>query len=252
MTDNSTEFEIQGDGGVRLRGDLIRGQGRQLLFITGFLSKRWGNKSKALAGLCREKNWGFCCFDFRGSGESEGEFSDYTLSNWVEDSVAVAKMLTDGPPLTIVGSSLGGWLAWLVGQQNTAVENTVLLCPAFNMMGARAQQVSSERRHAWKDTGWMPYDDDELHRDFPLSWKWVEESEDLWTRRFQDLRRVNTTILHGLQDTVILPSGSWGFTQELLANDPDFPIELILKRGDHRFSTTDDLDTFLKLVSERS
>ena len=50
---------------------------------------------------------------------------------------------------------------------------------------------------------------------------------------------------------MILPSGSWDFTRELLENDPDFPIELILKRGDHRFSTPDDLDTFLKLVSER-
>jgi len=37
------------------------GTERQILFITGFLSKRWGNKSKALAQWCLEKEWGFCC-----------------------------------------------------------------------------------------------------------------------------------------------------------------------------------------------
>ena len=48
------------------------GKDRQILFITGFLSKRWGNKSKALAQWCQEKGWGFCCYDVRGFGDSEG------------------------------------------------------------------------------------------------------------------------------------------------------------------------------------
>ena len=250
MTDDSTAFELQGSDGVQIRGDRIQGHRRQILFVTGFLSKRWGNKSKALAELCRKNEWGFCCFDFRGSGDSHGEFSKYTLSHWAEDALAVVKMIADGPPLTIVGSSLGGWLAWLVGQQHAAVKNTILLCPAFNMMGKRASAILPERRRSWMDTGWMPYDDDDLHRDFPLSWEWVEESEELWKQRFGTLRRVKTTILHGLQDSVIPPSGSWSFTQELLAQDPTFPVELILKSGDHRFSTSENIDTFLKVVSQ--
>ena len=52
------------------------------------------------------------------------------------------------------------------------------------MMGIRANDISSARRDHWQQTGWMPWDDDAMHRDFPLSWKWVEESEALWARRF--------------------------------------------------------------------
>src|SRR2546426_11898664 len=37
----------------------------------------------ALAEWCREKDWGFCCYDVRGFGDSGGTFTDYTLSDWI-------------------------------------------------------------------------------------------------------------------------------------------------------------------------
>lgn len=113
---NSTPFALPGPDGRNILGDRFPGTDRQLLFITGFLSKRWGNKSRALADLCRERQWGFCCFDFRGNGDSEGAFGDYTLNDWLDDARQVTTMLTDGPPLMIIGSSLGGWFAWVLGQ----------------------------------------------------------------------------------------------------------------------------------------
>ena len=65
-------FELAAADGKLIRGDRAEGKDRQILFITGFLSKRWGNKSKALAQWCEEKGWGFCCYDVRGFGDSEG------------------------------------------------------------------------------------------------------------------------------------------------------------------------------------
>jgi len=248
--DHTTRFELSGSDSNRIVGDRIPGQERQLLFITGFLSKRWGNKSKALADLCRGRNWGFCCFDFRGIGDSEGVFTDYTLCDWLEDARCVTKMLIDGPPITIVGSSLGGWLAWILGQEFPRVKQLVLLAPAFNIMGKRAEEISPARRQQWKETGRIPWEDDILHRDFPLSWQWVEESEALWARRFEPPRRVPTRILHGLQDDVILPKGSWEFTEHVITQDPQYPIELLLKTGDHRFSSPANLQTFVDLASQ--
>lgn len=51
-------FFLTGPDGKRICGDRTTGNDRQILFITGFLSKRWGNKSKALAQWCEEKGWG--------------------------------------------------------------------------------------------------------------------------------------------------------------------------------------------------
>jgi pimeloyl-ACP methyl ester carboxylesterase len=278
-------FELEGADGKLICGDQLEGTGRQILFITGFLSKRWGNKSKALAQWCREKGWGFCCYDVRGFGDSEGMFTDYTLSDWIDDARTVMRSLgacatraaampeltrpprqgrdpavpeLTHPPrqgrdpavpgVTIVGNSLGSWIGWLMAQECEIVEETILIAPAFNMMAERAKQIPDERRHAWHTAGWMPWDDDALHKDWPLSWKWVEESEQYWGQTFSQLRRVKTTILHGLQDTVIQPAGSWRFVEEVLRRDPGFPIELLLKTGDHRLSSPEHVEILRRLV----
>ena len=241
-------FELTAADGKLIRGDRLDGRERQILFITGFLSKRWGNKSKAFAEWCRERGWGFCCYDVRGFGDSEGRFTDYTLSDWIEDARTVIKNMESNAPVTLVGNSLGSWIAWLVAQEFPTVDELILIAPAFNMMGERAKQISDERRHAWHTTGWMPWDDDALHKDWPLSWKWVEESEQYWTQTFSSLRRVKTTILHGLQDTVITPDGSRRFVEELLRRDPEFPVTLLLPAGDHRLSSPEHVETFRRLV----
>ena len=241
-------FELAAADGKMIRGDRSMGSERQILFITGFLSKRWGNKSKALAQWCEEKGWGFCCYDVRGFGESEGTFTDYTLSDWIQDARAVISTLTTGPPLTIVGNSLGGWIAWHMAQEYPVVEKLVLIAPAFNMMGVRAKSISPERCYEWRRAGWMPWNDEPPHRGFPLAWKWVEESEALWSTSFVRLRPVSTAILHGQQDSVILPQGSSQFVEQLRALAPSFPFELHLVPGDHRLSSPEHLDTFRRLV----
>jgi pimeloyl-ACP methyl ester carboxylesterase len=253
-------FELEGADGKLICGDRIDGTGRELLFITGFLSKRWGNKSKALAQWCEEKGWGFRCYDVRGFGDSEGTFTDYTLADWIDDARTVLRNMGDlasqaassrntlRAQVTIVGNSLGSWIGWLMAQECEAIEELVLIAPAFNMMAERAKQIPEERRHAWHTAGWMPWDDDALHKDWPLSWKWVEESEQYWAQAYSRLRRVKTTILHGLQDTVVPPAGSWRFAEEVLRRDPGFPIELLFKTGDHRLSSPEHVEALRRLV----
>jgi pimeloyl-ACP methyl ester carboxylesterase len=250
-------FEISGADGKLIRGDRADGNGRQILFITGFLSKRWGNKSKAVAQWCAEQGWGFCCYDVRGFGDSEGTFTDYTLSDWIADARSVIAMLlgaspqeAPSPPLTLIGNSLGGWIAWLIAQGCDEVERLILIAPAFNMMGVRAKTISPERRHDWYNAGWMSWDDDPLHRDWPLSWKWVKESESYWTSSFDRLRRVPTSVLHGAGDTVIVPEGSREFVERLRSRDPSYPVELYLIPGDHRLSGPEHMEHLHRLLLE--
>jgi pimeloyl-ACP methyl ester carboxylesterase len=247
---NLCSFELAAADGKMIRGDRTEGKERQILFITGFLSKRWGNKSKALAQWCEEKGWGFCCYDVRGFGDSDGQFTDYTLSDWMADARAVLGLIKNGPPITIVGNSLGGWIAWLMAQEYPAVEKLALIAPAFNMMGVRAKSIDPERQHDWLTAGWMPWDDEPQHKDWPLSWKWVEESEFYWKTSFDRLRPVKTKIIHGFQDTVILPNGSREFVELLLARDPAYPVELDLVPGDHRLGSPENVERFRRLVLE--
>jgi hypothetical protein len=49
---------------------------------------------------------------------------------------------------------------------------------------------------------------------------------------------------------MIVPKGSWEFTEHLLTQDPQYPVELLLKTGDHRFSSPSNLETFLELAAQ--
>ena len=152
------------------------------------------------------------------------------------------------PGLTIVGNSLGGWIAWLLAQEYERIERLILVAPAFNMMGVHAKTISPDRRHEWHRVGWMPWDDDPPHREWPLSWKWVEESESYWAESFDRMRRVRTTILHGLGDTMISPEGSREFADLLRRHDPSYPIELCLVAGDHRLSGPEHMDYLRRIL----
>ena len=56
-------FELKGSDGKMIRGDRLDGTDRHIVFITGLLSTRWGNKSRALRQWCEEQGWSFCCYD---------------------------------------------------------------------------------------------------------------------------------------------------------------------------------------------
>ena len=152
------------------------------------------------------------------------------------------------PPLTIVGSSLGGWIAWLMAQRDQ-VERLIFIAPAFNMMGVRAKTISPERRHDWHSAGWMPWDDDPLHREWPLSWKWVEKRRRIGRRASIDsggCGRRSCTV----PATVIAPEGSREFADLLRRRDPCFPVELHLVPGDHRLNGPEHMKHLHRLLLE--
>ena len=98
-------------GDRRLATCLRAGTGpATLLFLPGYASDMDGTKAVALDGWAAESGLACGRFDYGGTGSSPGRFEDGTLDGWLEDALAVADRLTEGP-LIVVGSSMGGWLA---------------------------------------------------------------------------------------------------------------------------------------------
>lgn len=74
-------------------------------------------------------------FDFRGRGESEGEFSNLTIRDGINDALAAFDFLAqqrqvDKSRLGICGRSYGGYLAVLVSERRN-VKSLVLSAPAI-------------------------------------------------------------------------------------------------------------------------
>ena len=75
-------------------------------------------------------------FDYRGGGDSEGEFRDITLEGEVSDTLQCLNFLANDPQidssrLGILGRSLGGAIAVLTARRFPLIKSLALLAPVF-------------------------------------------------------------------------------------------------------------------------
>jgi pimeloyl-ACP methyl ester carboxylesterase len=97
--------------GRRVAYRLRSGASPTLLFLPGYASDMEGAKALALDAFAERRGLAMLRLDYSGTGSSPGEFADGTLALWLEEALAALDRLTDGP-LIVVGSSMGGWIAY--------------------------------------------------------------------------------------------------------------------------------------------
>ena len=90
----------------------LYGTAPTVLLLPGYASDMTGGKATALWEWAGRTGYGCTLFDWRGCGESEGEFAQATLDDWRDDALAVLDSVEG--PVVLVGSSMGGWVALLV------------------------------------------------------------------------------------------------------------------------------------------
>lgn len=85
----------------------IPGHGALGVWLCGFKSDMAGTKAQWLAAQAKSAGRAFLRFDYRGCGASEGRFEEGTIGLWLQDTLAVLDHHA-GPPLVLIGSSMGG------------------------------------------------------------------------------------------------------------------------------------------------
>lgn len=104
----------RGDG-THLAWERIAGTGPTVVFLPGFRSDMTGDKATGLADFCRGIGQAVLRLDYSGHGASEGAFVEGTIGRWAVDALAVIDHAAPGPVI-LVGSSMGGWIALLLGR----------------------------------------------------------------------------------------------------------------------------------------
>ena len=121
--------------------DVLIGRQPTLVYLHGMTSARVGHKSGSLLALSRRLGLGFCRFDMRGHGASDGEVASITISDLLTDTRAVAAHVG---PCVLIGSSLGGLVAaWTAALHGASVAALVLLSPALGFLPQMAKQAES-------------------------------------------------------------------------------------------------------------
>jgi pimeloyl-ACP methyl ester carboxylesterase len=102
--------------GSRLAYRFLDGVGPVIVFLPGYMSDMLGGKAQALADWADATGRAMLRLDYAGNGESDGDFEAGTLASWRDDALAVIEAAVPDRNLVLVGSSMGGWIALLLGE----------------------------------------------------------------------------------------------------------------------------------------
>jgi pimeloyl-ACP methyl ester carboxylesterase len=138
MTESKPQFLTVGTGelGRQIAYRTHAGQGPTVVWIGGFRSDMQSTKAMALDHWAQQRGQAYLRFDYSGNGESGGDFEHATLSDWLEEALAVIGHATSGP-LILVGSSMGGWISLLIARvlqarSDNRLSGLVLIAPAVD------------------------------------------------------------------------------------------------------------------------
>lgn len=159
---------------------------------------------KSAKKLC-ESGFAVLRFDFRGSGESEGEFVNVTVSSEANDlKAAIEFMQKQGyEKIGVVGSSLGGAIS-VIGYDER-VKAMVLWNPVTNLSQTFIDSnfIPKENVQRLEKDGFIIFRDNYTGKEFKIGKKFWREIETVDVKNYLKKVECPILILHGNKDTVV-------------------------------------------------
>ena len=227
----------------RIAYKTVKGRGLGIIFIHGLNSDMNGEKALTVEKYARKHKLNFVRFDFRGHGNSDGKFEDFTISDWKKDLVNVIDNLTRGPQI-LIGSSLGGWLMMLAARvRSSRVKGMIGLAAALDFGDNLYNNLTIKNKREIKNKGIIKYSS------FGFSY-FIRKNFFIDARKNKVLDkpyRYNKPLIliHGLNDNVV----SSKVPKKILKKVTSKKIQIILlKNSDHRLSSKKDLQTLMSAI----
>jgi pimeloyl-ACP methyl ester carboxylesterase len=151
---------------------------------------------------------------------ADGNFERLTISG----QLGVIKRASGGEPVTLIGSSMGGYLAALFAARHVEAEKVVLMAPAFCFSTRWSETLGQSTMEEWQRSGVLKVFHYGQGRTVELGYQLIEDG-----RRYEDYPQVQqpTLIFHGKSDTVV-PSD---LSVEFARRHPQ--AQLHLMKSDH-------------------
>jgi pimeloyl-ACP methyl ester carboxylesterase len=215
------------------------GKGPGIVFLGGFASDMLGTKAEFLADYCASRGQAYLRFDYSGHGESDGDFADGCIGDWVFDALAIFDHQTEGPQI-LVGSSMGGWIALLMARarpDRLAGFVGIAAAPDFteDMMWAGFDDAIKAQI---MDEGVYLEPSDYSDEPTPITRQLIEDGRNQLVLRSPMAIDVPVRLIQGMQDLDV----DWHTALKLAEHIDGDDIDVILrKEGDHRLSSDADL-----------
>ena len=81
-----------------------------IIFLHGLMSDIKSKKAKYLKNFVNKNKINLLLFEYSGHGKSSGQFKDFSIIDWVNDSRSIIKKFLKNNKIVIIGSSMGAWI----------------------------------------------------------------------------------------------------------------------------------------------
>ena len=240
MADDPT-FVDRGDG-TALAVRHQRGDAPTIVFLPGYASDMRGTKAEALAAWAASRGRACLRFDYRGCGESAGDFAQATIGGWLADAAAAIDAAAPGP-VVLVGSSMGGWLGLLLAvarPEQVAAVVGVAAAPDFTHWGVAETLTTAQRGELARTGGFA-------RAGLTYTRALIDEA----SRHFLLDRPIAyagpVRLLHGMADADVPWRIALAIAERLASADVQVTL---VKDGEHRLSRPTDLDLLTATLEE--
>ena len=190
----------------------------RFVYLHGFASGPGSGKAQYFARRFAEHN-----IDLQIPQLDEGDFENLTISG----QLRVLEKFAGNGPVSLMGSSMGGYLAALYASRHPEVTRLVLLAPAFYFPQRWPETLGRGRTEDWRRSGSMEVFHHTEGRNRCIRYGLIEDASHY--EPAPDFLQP-ALIFHGLQDDVV----PMAYSQEFAATHPNVTLRLLA--SDHQLT----------------
>jgi uncharacterized protein len=187
----------------------------RFVYLHGFASSPRSRKARFFEQRFRELGIGLEIPDL-----AAGDFRNLTITAQLN---VIAQVCRD-EPVSLLGSSMGGYLAALYAARHTEVKNLVLLAPAFSFASRWPETLGRQAMERWRKTNTLQVFHYSEGREVELGYQLIEDAQQY--EAYPNFTQP-ALIFQGTQDTVVPPEYAVTFA----AQHPNANLRLL--ESDH-------------------
>ena len=214
-----------------------------IVFLHGFMSDLNGKKPNAFLKFTKRNKLSFLALEYSGHGKSSGKFVNGNITKWSNETSVLIKKFVKKNSFTIVGSSMGAWLALKqfrefknqikgflgIGSAPEFLENLMWKKFTKKMKSDTIQKGILQLKHG--------------NYEYPIALQLIKDGRKNKVLNKKINSKINVTMVHGHKDEVVPVS----YSRKVLKIFQKAKKKLVIVNdGDHSLSSQKWLKTIIK------
>ena len=216
-----------------------------IVFLHGFMSNLEGKKPNTFLKFAKKNKLSFLALEYSGHGKSSGKFVNGNITKWSNETTILIKKFVKKDYFTIVGSSMGAWLALKqfqifksqikgflgIGPEPEFLENLMWKKFTKKMKSETIQKGILQLKHG--------------NYEYPITLQLIKDGRKNKVLNKKIISNINVTMIHGQKDEVVPVS----YSRKVLKIFQKAKKKLvIINNGDHSLSSQKWLKIIIKEI----